>query len=352
MTLPVLNTETAQGVCSDCEHWVSWVVNKYQPSTIVHCRAKGNKSCCDQVSLLSGKCPKDKWQSEWFHEYSGGRALKRNPVFVHVGFADQARGFASRSATKMGMSYFFSSVQEEFFKSASTLKKASFALIWNGMQHYAPHAVRFCIQRGIPFLIYEWGWQPQNETFIVDPCGLVGDSILNTNLGWITEEDMQTMLQARKELQEKHPIEPVKNRLLLLLQIHNDTQILFHSPFSSMVGVVEATRLLYPNHDIVVRPHPKSGAFPRIKRLNYSVDASGKLLDQARKAELVVAVNSTGLYESALLGVPVKALGNCPLSSYSTQVDRVLAGMWALRLKRTEGDVAGLVKRFRLLEAQ
>jgi len=60
-----------------------------------------------------------------------------------------------------------------------------------------------------------------------------------------------------------------------------------------------------------------------------------------------VGITSTCLYEAAILGVPVVALGDHPLRLQPKHLqDRVLAGVLALRIDRESGDLGSVLDRF------
>lgn len=102
---------------------------------------------------------------------------------------------------------------------------------------------------------------------------------------------------------------------------------------------------MYPTGRIVARLHPNSSAkrwFPRAK-----VGGAGDFLEAASKAGVVVGITSTCLYEAAILGVPVVALGDHPLRLQPKHLhDRVLAGVLALRIDRQTGDLGPALDRF------
>jgi len=62
---------------------------------------------------------------------------------------------------------------------------------------------------------------------------------------------------------------------------------------------------------------------------------------------VVIGITSTCLYEAAILGVPVVALGDHPLRLQPKYLhERVLAGALALRVDRETGNLADVLDRF------
>ncbi len=325
-------------VCRTCPEFLGPVADASRLN--VHCRRLGVESCCNKVSLLADKCPEGKWTT------ARARQRETQPgLFVHVGYLDkQYDDFARRMATSLGMEYQAVGVNVTMFETANWLKRASMVLVWNGKQGSAAGALRFCRNRNIPCWVYEWGLLEQDQTFLLDPVGTCGDSVLCGNLDWVSIHDFLKLQHLRRQLQQQYPIKPYEKQLLLLGQIENDTQMMYHSRYNSMGQVVRDVEQMYPDHDIIYRPHPRSKARPKCRRC--VVNPEGTLLEMAAKSLLVVAVNSTGLYEAGILGVPVVALGDCPLKSHADDTERVLAGALALRLDRATGDGGQIVRRW------
>ena len=233
-----------------------------------------------------------------------------------------------------------------FFQAADEIKRAHFVFIWNGMQGKSPLAKALCEARGIPHIFFEWGMLPQKETFFLDPKGFCGDSILNSHLSWVTENDMKNLYKKRAELQEKYPIRD-EGYVLVPLQIECDSQVLYYSNYKTMNDFIEQVELLYPKAEkIIVRPHPKGGKNKITKRAIVSSD--GDFLEVASKASVIVGITSTCLYEAGILGKPVVALGNHPLRKHNfLEHDKVLAGALALTVERT-GTPNLILDRFNL----
>lgn len=264
---------------------------------------------------------------------------------VHFGFNNEYEtNLVRRYAQRHGYIYWWEGAKNDMFKAAEVVKDAAMVVIWNGLQHNTPLAARLCRRRGIPHCFIEWGLLPQSQTFLVDPTGFCGDSILCRDLGWVTEEDLAELQHIRAELQTKHERRD-EGFILVPLQIHNDSQVLYHSPFRTMEEFVAVVEAMYPGQRIIVRPHPQSRAPRHVARAE--VCREGSFLDMAARASVVVGITSTTLYEAAILGVPVVALGDHPLRlRRPDEIDRVLAGVLALRLNRPDGDLSTVLERF------
>jgi hypothetical protein len=271
--------------------------------------------------------------------------VKHIAHFTHDSQLDRA--IVRRYAEERGCAYQWEGLKSDLFQSASTLKHASLAVIWNGLQHGAALATRMCRRRGIPVCYIEWGLLPQRATFSVDPCGFCGDSILTRDVSWVTDADMERLYRVRYQLQKRHPLRG-GDHVLAPLQIENDTQILYFSPYRKMEEFIADVEAMYPTGRIIARPHPKSTANRSFRRAE--VDGSGDFLDAAAKAGVVVGITSTCLYEAGILGAPVVALGDHPLRLQPKHLhERVLAGALALRIDRATGSLASILDRFGIL---
>jgi len=264
---------------------------------------------------------------------------------VHVGYNNQEEtGVVRRYAQACGYSYRWEGLKNDLFKSASVIKHSSMAVIWNGLQHGTPLATRLCRRRGIPVCYLEWGILPQSSTFLVDPCGFCADSILAKDVSWVTQEDLKRLHRERARLQKEYPLQGGKD-VLAVLQIENDTQILYFSPYRKMEEFISDVEAMYPRGRIIARPHPRSTASRSFARAK--IKAGGDFLDAASRAGVVVGITSTCLYEAAILGVPVVALGDHPLRLQPKHLhERVLAGVLALRIDREKGDLGPILYRF------
>lgn len=263
-------------------------------------------------------------------------------MICYVGWnGTEYQDFIRRYCDSVGQPYKFVGIKDNFWTSASVLKKCRFAFIWNGRQHNAPLAGELCRRRGIPHCYIEWGWLPQSETLTVDPRGMCDQSVLMEDLSWVSQKDVDVILTERQKLQQQYPLKP-GGHVLVPLQIENDTSVLYTCNYATMDEFVDDVRAMYPSQKVVFRPHPKS------TRRRPDMDSNGTWLEAAAGASAVVGLTSTCLLESALLGVPTFALGDCPLRHHSrSNVDRLLAGYWALRVRR-DGSPQQILERFGL----
>ena len=268
------------------------------------------------------------------------------PTLVYVGWEEKVASWPHQMmreyAASLGLEFFFVSRNSNFYQTASYVKKAAIVGMWNGNQFISPQAAKLCRAQNIPHFFIEWGMLPQKQHCFVDPRGMCGDSILMEDLNWVTASDMAKLAETRAQLQAKYPL---KNEgfILVPLQIENDSQVLFYSKYKRMSDFVEEIEALYPDKRIIVRPHPQTGnKNPRFSRAEVAKD--GDFLEWASRAEKVVGITSTTLYEAAILGVPVEAHGVHPLARHSNH-NRVCAGALALRIP-VKGKIQDVLTRF------
>jgi len=239
-----------------------------------------------------------------------------------------------------------------FVEAAKTAKYANLITLWNGSLCCGPLFTRLCKAKKIPHCYLEWGMLPQETHIFFDPRGFAGDSIMNYDVSWVGQEDLDNLARKRQELQSWYPRKD-EGYILVPLQKENDTQILYHTPYLSMNEFVEDVIRRYPKNKIMVKPHPKDDNVQlfmsrwRAEKRIEIVPAPADFLRLAAKATLVVGLTSTTLYEAGVLGVPVVSLARHPMSIHSPHdKERVLAAAVALNLDSKTGDLKPLLDRF------
>lgn len=305
-----------------------------------HCCLKGDRSCRNFVPF-TGKCP---------HPAGPKWSPFVKPKFLLFGCAeDQLRSLAARTAADMGMSFEYISHKENIWNTGRIVQEAAFVLIWNGWQHYSPHAANICRAKGIPHAFVEWGVLPQREHYLFDPLGFCGDSILNINLAWVTDADRAKLAETRTSLRAKYPPRVPDDKVLLCLQIESDTQTLYYGRYKGMDDLIEQCVAEYGDK-LIIRPHPKTTDRRRMDLVErWGVDRVSLVpdfLNDAATRSRVVAMSSTTLYEAAILGIPVDAKGEHPLAHWpAARHDDVLAGLLSLNLRRDAASAADLLRR-------
>lgn len=250
-----------------------------------------------------------------------------------------------RLAHRLGGSCELIGCRQPWSRVAKAVQGADLVIIWSGLQRETGLCARLCRYRRIPHVFIEQGLLPQASTWLVDPAGFCGDSILNGDLSWVDADDMERLANVRHNLQHQYPLCPEPGRILVPLQVNDDTQVLFFSKYRSMHEFAIELQGRFGDR-LVFREHPKCR-----HRCSWPghVDDEIPFLESARRAERVVGLTSTCLYEAAILGIPVEALGNHPLRSHPpSEHDRVAAGALALRIDRRRGDLFQVLHRFKI----
>ena len=215
-------------------------------------------------------------------------------------------------------------IRGDLFQDADVIKEADLLIVWNGFQYNGRQAVEIARRFGIPYAVFENGLFGQKQNYFWDTRGFNGESSL---MGPVnpSQDAMQRLGRLRAELQEKHPLRP-EGHVLVPLQIHNDTQVLYHTSYGTMEDFQADLAVMYPQQDVVIRPHPKSTAKRTEHGPRQRIEADGSWLEAASRASVVVGLTSSCLWEAAVLGVPVIALGDHPLRHHPRRChDRVLA---------------------------
>lgn len=269
------------------------------------------------------------------------------PKIIHLTHTGAGPGdLVRRYIESQGCEYVFVKITDDMFKNFDAMKGAAMVIVWNGRQWGGALAEEWCRARRIPIVFIEQGLLPQSKTYWVDPCGLVKNSVLHGDLNWVTNADMEAMYAKRAALQQQYGPLTDGGHVLAPLQICNDTQILYNSPFDTMNEFVEYVEMAWPRLPIIARPHPKGGQALQCKRAK--IETGGEFLAAAARASVVVGITTTCLYEAHVLGVPTVALSSAhPLFLKSeAEKDRICAGAMALSVDRKTGDVGKVLSRF------
>lgn len=246
-----------------------------------------------------------------------------------------------------------------FWEFVNHAKYSNMIAIWNGKQCYGPLISDLCKNKGIPRFYMEWGLLPQADNFLIDPNGFCGDSVLCSDISWVDAADMSKLYSVRADMQRVNPIRD-DNYILIPTQIENDSQILYYSKYLNMYDFICDVLIAYPNKKIIIKVHPKNNETKYLTSWNdkYTrmiqsdrvsiITSNISFLELASKASIIVGLTSTCLYEAAILGKKVIALGNHPLNIGENNPDRILAGVLALNINRKTGSIKNLLDRFQI----
>lgn len=226
----------------------------------------------------------------------------------------------------------------QFFKAYFEKNEVSLLVVWNGLPLPVAAAVAAARHLSIKLLCCENGYLP--KTVVMDPVGVNAyNSLIGKTAEFYRQVDVSTdklrrifetsliprQIRARHhaKLNDMQTVLP-DHYIFLPLQVHDDSQILIHSPrFKDMISLVEIcadavlqlNRRQKTNYKLVVKEHPSD--YGRIDysqlRIKYPdvLFANFNNTDELIKnSSMVITVNSTVGIESLLYYKPVITLGN------------------------------------------
>ena len=252
-----------------------------------------------------------------------------------------------RSVKQIGGDMKFIHARGNWWVDADRAKRADLLLIWNGMQYNMRSAVEMARRRGIPYLVFENGLFGQQQNWFWDSRGFNGESSMLC-LSDVSRDDLDRLDKHRAELHGTGWRREPEGFVLVPLQVENDTQILYHTPWESMDDFIDHLAMLYPTERVVIRPHPKSSARRAPAAANQEIQQGGSFLEIAAKASVVVGLTSTCLWESLIAGVPTIALGDHPIRYHPPSSDRLLAAAARSRNFHVSTPLQIILERFNI----
>lgn len=228
---------------------------------------------------------------------------------------------------------------------AIALRSAPFVFVWHGADLGCEWVIRFCRRHHVPMAIVDWGLIERAGWMHVDPNGLYGDSSLCESLDWVAEEDFSALAGFRRSYLARTRYRTGGRRdgpVIVALQKAYSSGVQLHSDFGTMQEVVEHVASEFPGKDIYVCPHPQEA--PEVKGDSRVAVIRGRpTMELVQDASCVVSVSSRILLEALLIGVQVRALGDCPARVHAGDSDRLLAACLARQRRLVDGDVASLL---------
>lgn len=207
------------------------------------------------------------------------------------------------------------------------LSNAVGVLIWNGSMSVYQPIIEQCKSIDVDVSYVECGFFPQNKHFYLDKNGVNAKSQLyQDDLSWVSDDDIALLEDSLSQYKGNHRIE-LGDYILVPLQVPTDSNIINHSRFNNgMQEFIDYIEALYPEENIWFKPHPKD-------RLKASYQFSkgklveGDLITLIAEAKKIHGINSSVLYEAALMGKEVFVEGDCLLKQHKGKIDKLLAAM-------------------------
>ena len=185
-------------------------------------------------------------------------------------------------------------------------------IIWNGNNAREKALAGQFRSAGVPVFYMEVGYLSQKSHYIISKNGSVGGDLLRGEpVPELTDADE---LYLQNEFQRYAPgidIGQPGNQISGFFQLPKDYAITNHSPFHTMQDVINEADRRWPDEKVVWKVHPLQ------RRLNVKTRfpnyRGSTIWPHVANAKLCIAANSTALFECALAGRPVQALGQSPL---------------------------------------
>lgn len=209
--------------------------------------------------------------------------------------------------------------------------KIELLIVWNGLHHPLAAATELAKKMNIKTIFMENGYMP--STISVDSAGVNYYSSL-TGKGSdfykkvsIQKEKLDKLYDSikSKSIREQMPNLP-KNYIFLPLQVHDDTQILIHSP--QIKKMEDFIRKVYTaiekvnerenkNYYLVLKEHPQDigrigydDIYKEYEGKKFVVIKQGNIHQILKDSQLVITINSTVGIEALIYHKPVIILGN------------------------------------------
>jgi len=239
-------------------------------------------------------------------------------------------------------------------------------VLWNGTTPDARYILNLRRRLGLATLTVEQGWMPQRDHFGFDHNGIAGDSSLCVDsLDWVGEPEYRALDELRDEYWPEDWNPPRRRRhqqngkILVLGQLMRDSQIVASSDHQTVEDVLLDAEAQFGVDQISFRPHPFDKERDDWRRLceargvEFNDPDDSTLIEQIMTCRGTFAINSTGLYETAMMGLPAQAIGDCPLASHSgseDEVERLLAAMASRQFRKDCEDVIPVLERMNEFE--
>jgi hypothetical protein len=211
------------------------------------------------------------------------------------------------------------------------LQSAKSVIIWNGSTPAFLPIIEKLKALNIEVTFAECGFFPQAQHFYFDRLGVNNNSQLYfDDLSWVSKQMLQDLELLRQQFlsSSRGGINIEQRFIFIPLQVPSDSNVLNHSKFTAgMQPFIDFIEAKYPKQNLVFKPHPKD-RLAHTYRYTRGKLSSEDTLRLCAEADVVHGINSSVLYEAALLGTKVKVEGDCLLKKHIKQVDRLLAAMY------------------------
>lgn len=215
------------------------------------------------------------------------------------------------------------------------LAQASAIIVWNGSRRIYKELLEQCALNKKSVTYAECGFFPQAAHFYFDKEGVNLNSQLRTDdLSWLSASDLEIAENYRRDLIQGRQLRN-SGYVFVPLQIAADSNVQNHSSFvNGMQQYIDFIVSKYPGEQIIFKVHPKDQYATNYKFYDAQVSSSDTL-DLIANAALVRGINSSVLFEAALVGKPVQADGACLLNSSMADAHSVVKAIIARQYRTT-----------------
>ena len=186
-------------------------------------------------------------------------------------------------------------------------------IIWNGNNAREKALADQFRTAGVPVFYMEVGYLSQKSHYIISKNGSVGGDLLRGEP--VPQLNDADELYLQNEFERYAPgidIGKPGDQISGFLQLPKDYAIRNHSPFQHMQEVIDLADKKWLAEKVVWKVHPLQ------RRVNvktrHPIYRGATIWPHVANAKLCIAANSTALFECALAGRPVQALGDSPLN--------------------------------------
>ena len=190
--------------------------------------------------------------------------------------------------------------------------------VWNGETERSRIVVDASRKYGKNISFLEVGYFSQKDHIMLTSGGSVGGALMRAESPPSPQDDDHEYLRLffnRYSLGRDWQ-DSSCGTVLCLLQLAWDMAVRRYSDVKTTQQLVDRVESMFPDDSVLFRRHPKDQK-TKIKT-RHPISTSSSLWDDVLPARIVIAINSTALYESVLAGKPVVAIGECPLKIFPT----------------------------------
>ena len=203
------------------------------------------------------------------------------------------------------------------FKCPANIGSYERVVTWHGLRPQDQRLRRRLRKSGSRLCYLETGFFSQRDHSLLSLTPPIGGGILEgVELRPLTDDQKEELKEKARQYSNGFEYSGDGNIIAGFLQVTKDYSITKHSPFKTMQQFVDRVEAMFPDDRVIFKAHPKQTPRVTTREPLYRGRSIWPLIGQAK---FCIAANSSVLYEAAMAGCPVKALGNTPLNHNDPQ---------------------------------